>query len=110
MTQNWPVVSRTRDVEGADRALNVRRYTVPIEMWIEIGEIGRRSGRREAGRVIASKSVPMRRHCAPRGIMPEAFAMVRSREPACFPFGRAPYMNTRVAKEPEHQQGIDAWP
>ena len=38
-----PLPSARRDVEVADCALDMCRYAAPIELRIEIGEIGRRS-------------------------------------------------------------------
>src|SRR5271167_3209478 len=38
-----PLPTVRRDVEVTDRALDMRRYTAPIELRIEIGEIGWRS-------------------------------------------------------------------
>ena len=35
-----PLPTVRRDIEVADRALDMRRYVAPIELRIEIGEIG----------------------------------------------------------------------
>ena len=37
-----PLPSARRDVEVADRALDMGRHAAPIELRIQIGEIGRR--------------------------------------------------------------------